>query len=581
MLPAPAGYVITANGFTFPVGTNTTIHSKFVPDAANRTIVSTTLTITVESIIAEGAGQDASLIAIRTALERQGGELIITGLGFGTLEINTANGRKDLNWGPRPTILNWKNVGASRAAKITWQCEVSVIGCLNAPDSGQVMQATHSISFATDHGGYSTRVYNGSFTIPATRNGVNNPAIPDTADAYFERFIPEPLPGFRRSPIQRQLDRAKTTVEWTVTDTELPGNPLPDGCVDASASHTLSSQGQYATVRWNGTLEARYELERGRPRSDAWPIFIKLFTDRIQEERRRNATCIPTLITLSEPELYGRMSAAFTLNYSLAFTAPKGIDQVFPTVGIWRPAPDADWNRWSASLTGGSRSARGLAGFRHSASDDAIIDLCLGQGSALRSGGAATSTLRNGPADTPWEEIKRAMGVEDKPPPAATWIGYQCRVAVEERSRLHTHFPLPTGPDPNAGLSTLRTPGSGEFPHTDPGFQFKAQESPPPVVQYGGSPGYYVRLIGMAYRYAYEVPRPNFHAIAGAPLVDANNPELGTYWESALVGYTTHPLYAARWNLRYFVPRTAGATSALLPLAAHPFQLASLISPGG
>lgn len=576
-LPNPT--VVQYNGFTFPVESNTKADLAFVYDAAGRTVVQTNLTLTVTSDILGGATQDTSLDNIRAALERPGGQLVVTGIGLGTLAINTANGRKDLAFGPKPRTLSFVNNGAGRTAKIVWRCEVAVLGCLNSSDEQEVMESTYEITFATNEAGLLTRVVSGSIRIPMTRNGVNNNRLPDNVDSYFEKFVPDPAEGYHRT-ISRTIDRSKTSLNYTITDTQLAGNPLPAGIVAASASHSLTSQGRTVTATWLGTLTATYEMQVGRNRADAFPIFLKMAADRIDAERKRNANFFPTQLTIGEPEIYGRQSAAFTLVYALIFTLPPGKFRLFPTVGLWRPVPGSDWKTWAASLADGAQGPRGLSGAQSTRDEDAIVDLCLSDSGRIPDeirGGDLRQI--NAPVDIPWAKIKSVLGISDKPDPTGTWLSYQCQVVVEETNRLVVHVPLPTSP--TSITTVLRTPGAlpGFFPQTDPGFILQSQASPPPIMQDRGSPGYYIRLIGRALRFAYEVPRPVLRSVGGVRAIDANDPALGTFWRSGLVGWTTHPIYMAQWNLRYFIPRGPGAAGALVPIPPHPFQLGQVAIP--
>jgi hypothetical protein len=179
------------------VESKTTCGLRFIYDAAGRTVVQTNLALTVKAKIIGGATQDTSLDAIRAALERPGGQLTVTGLGFGTLAINTPGGKKDLAWGPKPQTLSWENVGAGRAANVVWQCEVALLGCLSAADSGQVMEFTWEATFAVDNGGYTTRTIAGSLRIPMTRQAVGDSTLPDCADAYLEQYVPVRGPRVR------------------------------------------------------------------------------------------------------------------------------------------------------------------------------------------------------------------------------------------------------------------------------------------------------------------------------------------------------------------------------------------------
>jgi hypothetical protein len=575
-LPRPANYNVTYNGFQFPVEADTQAHFVFVPDAAHRTIVQTTITLTVTARIIAGAGQDASLNAIRAALERPGGSLVVTGIGLGILDINSANPgtRHDLAFGPIPRTLNFKNIGAGIAADVVWQVEVAVIGCLGAADSGTVMEFTTQPSIITDNGGYTTRTISGSLRIPMTRQGVNNPAIPDCADNYFEQYLPPPVPGFART-ITHTLSRDRATLDFTATDTELPGNPLPAGIVSATATQTHTCSQRGALVQWYVNLNASYEVARDKPRGIAKDAFVRLVADRVNKLRADGwHMFFPTGMTIGEPELYGKQAATFSLTF---MTFKDGIAQdavsvfTFPLGGLWTSTPDT-WDQHAASLATGAQAPRGNAQAR--IGRDQIVDLCLA-GSGFTGSLTAPPAIGTPAANPDWTDIKNAIGFPNQPNPATTWLEFSCVSEVEEINRLHTHFPLPTGPD-DGTTSTLRTPnfgGSpGTFPQTADPFALAAQTTPAPMVQGGGSPGYYIRLIGRALRFSYEIPRLTCPTVGGQQPVDANNPKLGTFWRSGLVGWTVAPIFAATWNLRYFVPRPYGQQSNLLPVLPHPWQ---------
>jgi hypothetical protein len=572
----PSTAAVSYNGWPFPTESETSFNLRMIPDVARRTVVKSILTLTVKSHIIAGATQDDSLDAIRAALERPGGQLVVTGLGLGTLEINTEGGRRDLSFGPFPQSLQWKNTGAGRAAQIVWQVEVHLLGCLDAADSGQVMEFGWEATFAVDNGGYTTRTITGDFTIPMTRSAVGDSTLPDCADSYFDRYLPPAGEGFSRA-ISHTVDRSKAKVSFTITDQELAGYPLPPGVVAATGSHTYSCEKAGTMVRWTSNLATTYEMARDWPRSKAWDYFRELAADRIDRLRRIGWRFFPLSLSIGE-EIYGRQSAAFTLVCSMIRTRPAvGVERAAPFAGLWTVPPNANWAQHSASLANGARSGRGFAEGRVAASDDAITDLCV---STARMGG--TLSARADPArpagDDEWNQMKAALGVEDNPDPASTWLVYRCVPSVDEKCRIRVHFPLPTGPDPNAGFAPLRTPNfgggraPGVFDHQADPFALEPQDSPPPVVQYGGSAGYYIWIVGEALRHTYEISRPAVPPIAGVQPFDANDPKLGCHWTSGVVGETCAKIFAARWRLRYFVPRAPGAASSLLPVMPHPYQ---------
>lgn len=567
LLAAPQ--TLSYNGITFNVTQEVFASNRFVPDSSGRTISHTILTLRVKAIVANGATQNATMAALRSALERPGGQLIYTGMAFGGLSINTAGGTRDLEWGPTPSVLTWKPIGADQAAEIEWQVQVALIGCDGAPDRNAVMESNYSVTFSISTNGHTTRTTSGRVKIPMTRRAVNNAAVPDTAENYVDRFIPAPLPGFDRTS-SRTLNEAKNECNWSVTDTERSGNALPEGIINATASHTFNTVKGPVFKRWTGSLSASYEIAKGFPRSLGWEEFKKLLKDRFAAEKQRGSTFFPLSMSLAEPEIYGQQAASFSIVYTLA-EGRGGNPAVsfYPLAGLWRPVPGTNWNRWSASVTK-AQSLRGTAGLRHRAADDAIVDLCLNQaGNKLVGMPNQQGEAILKPAKDKWAEIKKLLKLEDNPAPGATWLLYECRVVIEEENNMVAHFPLP--PNPIPGESRLHTPNFGTFSQLGRGRIISQQISPPPLVQQRTSPGYYIRLIGRALRYAYTIPAPDVVRIAGSPVVDANDPELGTYWTQWLAGWSTHPIYAAAWNLRYFVARGAGAGPGEPPIPPHPF----------
>lgn len=566
LLPNPA--TLSYNGITFNSTQEVFASKKFIPDSSGRTIAKTVLTLKVKAIVADGANQNATMAAMQAALERPGCALTYTGMAFGGLSVNTPGGKRDLEWGPTPRILNWKPVGRDQAAEIEWQVDVTLIGCPDAPDRNAVMEANYELDFSVNTSGLTTRTISGFVKIPMTRNGANNPNIPDNIEEYIDDFVPPLIPRFDRTS-SRTLNEAKNEAKFRFIDTERAGNALPKGVLNASASHRFTSDRGAVFVRWNGTIDASYEIMPGFPRyKTGWDAFMELVEDRVKEERKQGSMCFPVQMTIGEPEIYGTQSASFSFAYmAMNENLPKNLSY-FPNSALGRAVPNSDWNRWLISIAN-ARNLRGLAGLRYNAQNDAMVDLCFNRIPAKLV--AVGNPLKEQPKQVKerFAEVRRRLGLKDNPNPRVTWLHYQCAIEIEEESHMVAHFPLPSQPMP--GESRLRTPAFDGFPQLGHSRMFAQQTTPPPIVQHRTSPGYHIRFIGKAMRYAYGIPAPDVVRVAGSPVVDANDPELGTYWRQSLVSWTTHPIYAASWNLRYFVARGAGAAPGPAPYYPHPF----------
>jgi hypothetical protein len=576
ILAGPADYLVRYNGFDFTAYSKTKASFRFVYDQAGRTVKQTDLTLTVESNITDGATQDTSLDNIRAALERPGGQLTVTGLGLGTLAINTAGGRKDIDFGPKPSMLTWTSTGGDYAAHIVWQCTTAVLGCLSSETSEEVMAATFDLNINIDSHGLTTRTIAGQIQIPMTRVSVASGAIPDTADDYIDAYIPRPLPGFIRT-LSKSLGKAKNEISFSVTDTEQGGNPLPAGCVAADASHTFSSVGSLVSVIWTGSLSASYTLQKGVPRSKAFQIFMDLAEDRIRGQKAlQGGTFIPTSMVMGEPQIYGPVSALFNLNYKMILPGKQGANIVFPTAGLWRPVPGGDWNIWSASLANGAQHPRGLAGMTHDADAEAIVDLCLNNSNQLKP--RTTSKLvaiKGGPSPETWAKMKQRFQLPDVPDPGSSWLHWRCWPVVVPVDRNMPHVPLPVK---NLTTSTLHTPNfpKGSFDHKGKPFTLDDQDSPPPIIQGRASSGYYVHLVGEAIRAYHEIPQPQLLSVGGTGVVPMNHPDYGTYFSQWLGAWTVYPIFGAQWDLRWFVARKPGQDDELIPIYPNPFQQAPI-----
>ncbi len=549
------------NGLLLEAGaTSTTVTAKFVYDAAGRTVTHTVLTIRAKSKVVFGGTQDVAMSAVRVALERPGGVLVFTGKGY-DIEINGAGKPRDVRWGPKPSILEWRTLGGGQGADIVWVCEVALNNCEDAAFTG-ILEYNYTLGLSTDEGGYSVRTVTGTLVIAATRVGVANRAIPDTADNYFDRVCPLPIANYKRT-IQRTLNEGKDKLQFTVTDTEMGGNPLPAGVVAASGSHELSTsaQGAKGFQIWNGTLSADYEMQKGVARSTAYGYFLTLLADRANGDRP-DWFWMPLSMRIAEPEIYGRKGAAFSMTYTLMRDkhAPP-IMWPAPVGALWRPVPGADWNVWAASLPL-ARGNRGIAGLKHRAADDVIVDLCLNQGAIIQGGRGAQLLLEPGNLDGlfDWADFARALNVPAQVAPIGSWTKYECRLVVEPVTNRVLHTPLATAPLPPSGST-----GTGEsvlrsqFATPRNSAYFAPQVSPPTIVQVAASDSFFVRLVGRAVRIGHEISPPALLLADNSPVHEANDPRHGTFFSTWTAGYTTHPIQAAEWNLRYFVQRAQGS----------------------
>ncbi len=534
--------LIQYNGVIFPVETLTTgIAVKPVYDRANRTVTHRIYTIAIKSKVTAGVNQDITLAAIRLLLLTPGGAFQYQGRGFGGLEINVVPGERDLIWGPRPTLLTWAPHGAI-AADIEWQVEVAKMDC-GASHTG-VMEWVYKATYDNDHLGYTKITHSGYIRIAQTRGEVGSAAINDSADNYYEDYLPERMRGYRREQIRRELSYDKCQLEYSFTDSRLTA-PLPPGVGEASASHEFTNVKENNFALWEGSISAEYKTYLDFDRAKAWEYFLQLVVNRHKRDLGERRTIIPSKFTLAEPNIYGDQTAKFSMRYRLLPAGfkkgDKGSPFFFPTGSLWRPVSDS-WDKWAASLD--PIYPRGIDEKKFDTANDTIVDLCLN--SSRSNGGldaAMIGRLRKGDGDVPWDQVQRLFNIPETLSPLGSWISYECYMVVASQDHLTEHIPFPyTG-----GFSS---PGSGWVP-TD-------VRSSPNIVQQHAPRTYYVSLIGQATRMQYEIDCPQIESYLNQPVIHANR-EQEEFFTCGIAGYSTHPIYRAAWRQRWMVLRGESA----------------------
>ena len=593
------------NGVTFPTETETVgIESRPVPDSSGRAVMYVVHKITVRATIATanqaaGATTDATLAALRQRLTAYGGEFHYENVGFGNLTVNVppggptvgANGKaRDAVWGPKPEMLSWKPLG-QLAAEVTWSVQVAVPECDTATYAFATMEAVFRLQFDKDESGYTRRVYSGHVRIPQTRATVNTRTLSDSADRLLERVNPPPVPGFRRIPGSATLSEDKCRLDYTITDQEIGPNYPPPGVVEVSCSHTASTD-QYYGGQWFGTIRATYELARDTPRSTAFAYFYSVYEDRARQAQntpfrlagpkqgqRAAQVVLVRRLEVSEPEVYGKKGAAFSLTYAFM----SRVEDIVKASGMWRPVPNSNWQRWATSLANTAFHPRGNAKLRFNPADDAIVDLCAQSQSTLRAGG--------GPTDT---SALRTIGdktINPTPPPETSWLRYWSVLWLEVLDETVEMKLLPQAPvNPYAsspGNPYLNSPGAagflqGQAPqlYRGPSTPFNTQVYASPyasspgaagagggaVIQQRARPTVAAHLSGFAVRAGYPIAPPALVSVGGVPAVPANRggPFFGHWIMASWFGL---PIVGCWWHFRYLL----AGTPASLPLMDTPF----------
>ena len=149
---------VTYNGFNFPPALNSSAQCTPVYDDTDRSIMYMLYNFRIEFIVnlaevstygdatinanpvLDSAGDndnrkersiDLSIEWLRRRLTQPGRTLHIKDIGIGPdLIVNDSNQSLkywDVNWGPKPKMVEWQPLGLNKAARVVWQVEVAIV----------------------------------------------------------------------------------------------------------------------------------------------------------------------------------------------------------------------------------------------------------------------------------------------------------------------------------------------------------------------------------------------------------------------------------------------------------------------
>lgn len=585
--------VLEYNGFNFNNGSTQTLKAvvRGVPDETGRTTLYNLYSFEFRTVLA-GTATDAAVVAARQALTKYGAPFRYSGRGLGDFAINVGLVR-DVKWGPKPQEIAFKVLGPGNAVEITWSIEVAMPDCPDARYAFAPAAFVWSAAFnVTD--GYTTRTISGYLEIPMTRPFAGARQLTQSVDAYREQIAPPVPEGFRRRYGPWVINEAKTRLTFEIVDEELPSaNVPPPGVVRASASHSVSSSA-VGLRKWQGVVSAEYELTKRGDASVAAAAFIALCRSRIEHlavglRKSGSGTpksIIPITANFSEPEIYGRRRAAFSLGYSWT----GSVLTVIGNSGLWRPVPGSDWRRWQAAMDLGPSHPRGTARLTFDVGDDKLVDLCGGPPNVGIGGRANVPPLDRPFRQNDYLAARQAVdgggfaelirGTFPYPKAADSWVYYESELFVEVDNGVVSLRTLPQAIldatddllgsvndlagqawDAISGvLPTAPNLGGGNLLDNQIAGETRVQR------RVRGMPVVY--LIGRAARAGYPVPIPRLINVGGVQPIPANRLDRGEgYAQGVKFAAGDTPIYTARWRLRHVLPQlpTGG-----LPIPPNP-----------
>jgi hypothetical protein len=294
--PLPDLGTFSYNGITFGPLLTSKITGTEIKDEAGWTVKWVEYKVELDGWVTLELNQettDPTMQNIRQLLSAYAGNLTYTGRGFGdNFDINSADGGsvRDMNWGPKPEVLEFVPLGGGRAAKVHWVCTTCIPELHNPPAQAigpglgsqtKVAQFNEEIIIRFNDDQYSSIEINGTLEIGLTRPLPPTKTLTDIVDAYRQKFLPNALVDETRWKVtEREFhsSRDMRTMQWRFAAQELAPMGIPPWAVDASGNFTVRQlHGMVAAnILWLCGLRCTYTIRPDYPMRTAWFHFLLL-----------------------------------------------------------------------------------------------------------------------------------------------------------------------------------------------------------------------------------------------------------------------------------------------------------------
>ena len=503
---------VSYNGFAFPNPVESKIQIEPVYESSGRVPKWWKHTLTLECIISPDLlpqtspfgvnSTDINMEVAKRYLTVPGGLLQFNLRGFGHNATSTAvaggtytvDKNRDLNFGPKPLLLNWEPVGANRAVRIQWSVEFATTLCCYAELDGDgvcdnpgdtlwsslnptITEFNYSSSFNVDEEGWVVRSIVGSLetqgllynvaapgalyrtgtTIGAGQAGAGNTTLVAGPDAtpnssqtlpltFAQNWITnlfQPLTGFLRN-FQWDLSRDGRRLDFRITDTEVQSdNPLIKGIIKCQVTHGMTSDLPF--YRWESFIRGRFTIQPKVARSTAWFAFLAIMKSRLGFIKTVTENNMVEVINTDGEDLkkvstdpcYIPRKISLeediygrTFNFDFRYTVFCSLENIMQVSGLFTPVAPNDWTTWTTSLPSDLRNGRGSAGLSSSGTNNIVVRCTAGT--------PASSTLTQ-PSKNPYDKPGTKIFSYECPPPEKSWLYYNLWFEWEEIPNAVVH----------------------------------------------------------------------------------------------------------------------------------------------
>ena len=532
---------------------------------------------------------DRELQEMRKKLSRNCGKLEYSRKGFGDFVINA--GRVwDANYGPKVQLFNFVTLGGSRAAWVTWKCEVAIPECPNATFRNGLAAFEFKDSYHVHKTGLVTLTIDGYIEIPMTKRRINDPRPADHINNYRDRVGMHTPLGFQPDDRTWTPSLDKRRADFSYVFKQLP-KPIPYGATECKVSHTYESSLKDGFVKWKGNISGHIDLSP-RARADlGLAHFMHMVMDRLlyandpnlgphpngpQPFARRN-TIIIDKIKITDDMFTLRSSYSVSYRLIIAGMGAESMDRILRIAvrysGLWRQLrPLVSFWNWREYQEDDSLRLRGSHEVEVDNTSEVIVDLCLNSREELDpvvSTDNGTGSGSSGSENTSQPSALEGELVEDQvlsDSSESNFLEYRIYLDYEERgNRYAWHQPLGNTLTEHTSSEddVERLPKNGGS--TQPEVKGSVEMKTPGVLHEVASPQPVVRLVGMARRYGIQTPLPKLIQLGGQ---DAFLNKIIMSRQSVEEYHNGVPLHTHVFSVEYFL--AAPPSQNILP-PANPY----------
>lgn len=485
------------------------------------------------------ASMGVNMRAIRAALTQPGKLLKLSGLGGGFDWINPAvlnslGDAKDIGGGPNPLPVQMNPIG-QLCWELIWGIQFELSTCNFNPDALLFTSFNFSTTWRNDFEGMSSRVIQGRVTIPFMRNMTNTKIVLHVAEETRGDILIKVPPNFKRIESVWHESDDKRSLEFTIVDQQLEGDPYPAGITQADGAFSLNTGSKKGNAMNEAiaTLSCVFKTAPNQPKNLAGQIFIAMLIAKQAEIQtamtalhNANPTTVPEgqILPLAFSIQNGKFDSARVTQASIAWYLLQDFNSILSASKVFDPIPGVaqDYSTWKTSMNA-LWGNRGTSLIGSKVDEAVIIDLCSN----------VSSMTIGDTGDNPYSPTQAVVSSLTCPsvPNNGGWLHFNLEIEVlrDEQSSRHVKAVqyVPT-------LGTVAY-AYDQQPHTGNGTavkiggaEYSQSSSDQDVTEYHGYPLFLIGLRFSGVRFKHTPYVPEIKSVGGFLVRPYGKQQVGT-----------------------------------------------------